>query len=142
MALTARELESLRNGQRERVTDTDVAAIRDLPATLPAVFATAAARARKAGFDGVELHYAHAYTMASFLSALNTRDDGYGGPPAQRVRLPLQVLEATRAAVGPELVVGIRMLGDETIAGGTSRDDAAGFAVTFAGAGADYLSLS
>ena len=75
-ALSARELESLRQGFRERVTDTDVPAVRDLPATLPGVFAAAAARARGAGFDGVELHYAHAYTMASFLSARNTRSDG------------------------------------------------------------------
>jgi 2,4-dienoyl-CoA reductase-like NADH-dependent reductase (Old Yellow Enzyme family) len=109
---------------------------------LPGIFAAAAVRAREAGFDGVELHYAHAYTMASFLSALNTRDDGYGGEPEARVRLPLQVLEATRAAVGRDLVLGIRMLGDETIPGGTPRDDAAGFAVAFARADADYLSLS
>ena len=44
------------------------------------IFADAAGRAREAGFDGVELHYAHAYTMAGFLSALNDRADGYGGP--------------------------------------------------------------
>src|SRR5580704_938734 len=61
IALTARELEALRQGYRERVTVTDVPAVRDLPATLPVVFASAAVRARKAGFDGVELHYAHAY---------------------------------------------------------------------------------
>jgi dimethylglycine catabolism A len=140
--LSTREWEALQMGARERVTDLHLPRVRELPRVLPTLFAAAAGRARAAGFDGVELHYAHAYTMASFLSALNTRDDGYGGSPEQRVRLPLQVLEATRDAAGRELVVGIRMLGDETIAGGTSRDDAAGFAVTFARAGADYLSLS
>ena len=66
--------------------------IRELPRVLPGLFADAARRAREAGFDGVELHYAHAYTMASFLSRLNTRDDGYGGAREQRVRLPLEVL--------------------------------------------------
>ena len=63
-----------------------------------ALFADAAARAREAGFDGVELHYAHAYTMASFLSRTNTRDDGYGGARENRVRLPLEVYAAVRAA--------------------------------------------
>src|SRR5271155_5235373 len=86
LALSPRELEALRHGLRERVTDLDVEAIRNLPQTLPGVFASAASRARAAGFDGVELHFAHAYTMASFLSALNTRDDGYGGPRELRVR--------------------------------------------------------
>ena len=77
--LDARELEALRMGYRERVTDTDLAHIRALPRTLPDLFSAAARRAREAGFDGVELHYAHAYTMASFLSARNDRADGYGG---------------------------------------------------------------
>ena len=74
-------------GYRERVTDLDLPHIRELPRVLPGLFADAAARAFAAGFDGVELHYAHAYTMASFLSALNTRDDGYGGS-ARGARAP------------------------------------------------------
>jgi 2,4-dienoyl-CoA reductase-like NADH-dependent reductase (Old Yellow Enzyme family) len=124
------------------VTDTHLPHVRDLPRALPPLFAAAARRARAAGFDGVELHYAHAYTMASFLSALNTREDGYGGAPERRVRLPLEVLSAVRGAVGDELVVGCRLLADEGIPGGTTPDEAAGFAVALARAGADYLSLS
>src|SRR4051812_31343204 len=85
--LDERELESLRFGYRERVTDMYLPHIANLPEVLPAIFADAAARAREAGFDGVELHYAHAYTMASFLSARNTRPDGYGGPRENRARL-------------------------------------------------------
>ena len=87
------------------------------PQTLPPLFASAAVRARAAGFDGVELHYAHAYTMASFLSATNTRTDGYGGAPAQRVRLPLEVFAVVRAAVGGDYPVGCRILADECIDG-------------------------
>jgi 2,4-dienoyl-CoA reductase-like NADH-dependent reductase (Old Yellow Enzyme family) len=142
LALTVRELESLRQGFRERVTDTDVAAVRDLPATLPAVFAAAAGRARKAGFDGVELHYAHAYTMASFLSALNTRSDGYGGAPVQRIRLPLEVLAAVRAEVGSSFPVGCRMLAEDCIESGSTVEDTEYFAERLAGAGMDFISLS
>ena len=141
-ALTARELESLRQGFRERVTDTDVAAVRDLPATLPAVFAAAAVRARRAGFDGVELHYAHAYTMASFLSARNTRTDGYGGAREQRIRLPLEVLAAVRTQVGPAFPVGCRMLAEDCIESGSTVEDAEYFAERLAGAGMDFISLS
>ena len=100
--LSEREYESLTMGYRERVTDTDLPHIRDLPNVLPDLFADAAARAEQAGFDGVELHYAHAYTMASFLSARNDRDDGYGGPRENRVRLPLEVFARVRAAVGKD----------------------------------------
>src|SRR5438270_3346624 len=98
--LDARELESLERGYRERVTDLHLPHIRELPRVLPDLFADAAARAFAAGFDGVELHYAHAYTMASFLSAKNTRDDGYGGSRAERIRLPLEVIAAVRSRVG------------------------------------------
>ncbi len=140
--LDERELESLRFGYRERVTDTHLPHINDLPQVLPGIFADAAGRARVAGFDGVELHYAHAYTMAGFLSALNDRKDGYGGLRENRARLPLEVYRAARQTVGDDYVIGVRYLGDEVIAGGNRIDDAVYFGVEFAKAGFDYLSIS
>ncbi len=140
--LDARELECLRFGYRERVTDTHLPHIKELPQVLPGIFADAAQRAREAGFDGVELHYAHAYTMAGFLSALNDRDDGYGGPREHRARLPLEVYRAVRERVRDDYVVGVRFLGDEVIAGGNRIDDAVYFGVEFAKAGFNYLSIS
>jgi 2,4-dienoyl-CoA reductase-like NADH-dependent reductase (Old Yellow Enzyme family) len=140
--LSERELEALRFGERERVTDTWLPHIRELPRVLPTLFAKAAARAEQAGFDGVELHYAHAYTMASFLSALNRRADGYGGPREHRIRLPLEVHRAVRDAVGDRFVVGCRFLADECIDGGSGAEDAAWFGAELARAGVDYLSLS
>ncbi len=141
-ALTGRELESLRQGFREHVTDIGVPAVRDLPATLPSAFAAAAVRARLAGFDGVELHYAHAYTLASFLSARNTRSDGYGGTRSERIRLPLEVYRAVREQVGADYAIGCRMLAQECIESGSTVEDAAYFAETFAAAGMDFISLS
>jgi len=140
--LDERELESLRFGYRERVTDTGLEHIRELPRVLPEIFAAAAARARSAGFDGVELHYAHAYTMASFLSARNNRTDGYGGERQNRVRLPLEVYKAVRERVGHDYTVGVRFLGDEVIEGGNRIEDAVYFGREFARAGFDYLSIS
>jgi len=140
--LAPRDWESYAFGYRERVTDVHLPQIAELPRVLPALFAGAAVRAEAAGFDGVELHYAHAYTMASFLSARNDRDDGYGGPREQRVRLPLEVLAAVRARVADGFVAGCRMLADEIIEGGSGVDDAAWFATELARAGVDFLSLS
>ncbi|MDC0667611.1 oxidoreductase [Nannocystis radixulma] len=140
--LTDRERRELDYGYRELVTDVDLPHVRDLPRVLPELFAAAAARAEAAGFDGVELHYAHAYTMASFLSRTNTRADGYGGSLAGRARLPLEVLAAVRARLGAGTVVGCRMLGDEVIAGGSDLADAVTFARAFAAAGIDFISVS
>ena len=140
--LSERELEDLRYGARERVTDMHLQHIRELPRVLPGRFAEAAARARKAGFDGVELHYAHAYTMASFLSRRNLRQDGYGGPRENRIRLPLEVYRAVRERVGADYVVGCRMLGHEVIEGGSDLEDAVYFATALARAGMDFISVS
>jgi 2,4-dienoyl-CoA reductase-like NADH-dependent reductase (Old Yellow Enzyme family) len=140
--LSPRELEALNFGYRERVTDTHLDHIRNLPQELPTIFAAAAERARAADFDGVELHYAHAYTMASFLSRQNDRKDGYGGSPENRVRLPLEVYRSVRERVGDDYVVGVRFLADEVIEGGSRVDDAIYYAKEFARAGFDFLSLS
>lgn len=140
--LTPREYETYSKGYRERVTDMELPHIRSLPAVLPGLFADAAARAKAAGFDGVELHYAHAYTMASFLSALNDRPDGYGGPAENRVRLPLEVLGAVRQAVGPDFTVGCRMLTEDCVDCGSTIEDSRFFAAEFARAGMDFISLS
>ncbi|MFQ5525423.1 MAG: tRNA-dihydrouridine synthase [Thermoanaerobaculia bacterium] len=140
--LGERDLESLRFGYRERVTDTHLPHIRDLPNVLPDLFAAAATRARASGFDGVELHYAHAYTMASFLSARNDRDDGYGGKLENRLRLPIEVFKRTRGEVGSEFAVGCRFLADECIEGGNTVEDACAIGAALAQAGMDFLSVS
>jgi 2,4-dienoyl-CoA reductase-like NADH-dependent reductase (Old Yellow Enzyme family) len=140
--LTASEYEALQFGYRERVTDMQLPHIHSLPAVLPGLFADAAARARAAGFDGVELHYAHAYTMASFLSRTNTREDGYGGSRENRLRLPLEVFAAVRGRVGADYVVGCRYLAEECIEGGNETDDTMPFGTAFAQAGMDFISTS
>ncbi len=140
--LDSREVQDLRYGARESVGDVHLEHIRELPRVLPGVFAAAAERARSSGFDGVELHYAHAYTMASFLSRRNRRDDGYGGPRENRVRLPLEVFRAVRERVGDAYVVGSRILGEEVIDGGSELEDAIYFSEVFARAGMDYISVS
>ena len=140
--LDARQLESLRMGFRERVGDTHQPHIRDLPKVLPGLFADAARRAREAGIDGVELHYAHAYTMASFLSRTNDRDDGYGGSRENRVRLPLEVFARVRETVGSDYPVGCRFLTEDIVEGGSEIGDSCFYAKAFARAGMDFLSLS
>ena len=142
LALDEREHEALQFGYRDRVTDLDKPDVRDLPRVLPDAFAAAARRAEQAGFDGVELHYAHAYTMASFLSASNDRQDGYGGRREHRVRLPIEVFQRVRAVVGPTFVIGCLFLTDEVVPHGSGVDDAIFFGVEFARAGLDFLSLS
>jgi 2,4-dienoyl-CoA reductase-like NADH-dependent reductase (Old Yellow Enzyme family) len=140
--LSEREYDTFSRGYRERVDDMHLPHIRELPLVLPGLFSAAAQRAEQAGFDGVELHYAHAYTMASFLSAHNRRDDGYGGSLAARCRLPLEVHAAVRQAVSPGFAVGCRYLTEDCVEGGMSVDDACYFGVELSRAGMDFLSLS
>ena len=77
-------------------------------------WATSAAHAREAGFDGVEIHMAHGYLLHQFLSPLyNARSDGYGGDTVSRTRFPREVLRAVRARVGDDFTVGIRIVANE-----------------------------
>jgi 2,4-dienoyl-CoA reductase-like NADH-dependent reductase (Old Yellow Enzyme family)/thioredoxin reductase len=78
------------------------------------LFAQAAARAQKAGFDGVEVQAAHAYLLAGFLSPFtNQRRDLYGGSLENRVRILIEVLKAVRKRVGDDYIVGCRLNGRE-----------------------------
>ena len=99
-------------------------------------FANAARRVQQGGFDGVEL-LSHSHLLGQFLSPLvNQRTDAYGGSLENRLRLTLQVLEAVRDAVGPEMIVSMRITGDELVEGGLSAEDCVWVARTLADTGA------
>ena len=89
-------------------------------------FASAADRARRAGFDGVEIHAAHGYIIAGFLSGYyNQREDEYGGSLENRARLLLQIIAAIRAKVGHEFAVWLRLDAEELhTPGGINLEDA------------------
>jgi dimethylglycine catabolism A len=140
--LTSRERRDLHYGYREEVNDLHHEHIRTLPQVLPSLFADATSRAERAGFDGVELHCAHAYTLASFLSETNSRTDGYGGDFSGRLRLPLEVYHAVRQRVSADMVVGCRILTEEVIEGGSSIETTSRYAVELARAGMDFISTS
>lgn len=107
-------------------------------------FAAAAERARRAGFDGVELHAAHSYIIAGFLSAYyNTRDDEYGGSLENRARMLLEVIAAVRARVGADFPVWLRLDAEELrTPGGITLDDAKAVARMAEAAGVDAVSVS
>lgn len=132
-------LKIARNGWRQTVDQLTPAEIR----TVVDDYAAAAARCREAGYDAVELHMAHAYTLSSFLSRLNRRRDAYGGRSLEaRLRLPSEVLLAVRRAVGDDFPVGLRFDGEECIKGGYGLNDSRLIALRLAQLGVDYLSLS
>jgi len=131
-------LKIARSGWRQTV---DLLSLEEIDAVVDA-YGAAAARARTCGFDGVELHMAHAYTLSSFLSRVNPRKDAYGGSLANRLRLPLRVMRRVRAEVGDDFPIGVRFLGEECIRNGYTALDAGPIAVELVRAGADYVSLS
>lgn len=106
-------------------------------------FGTAAGRAREAGFDGLELHSAHAYTLSSFLSRTNPRTDEYGGTTLEgRLRLIGRVMQSVRRHVGKDFPVCVRFNAEEFIKNGYTVDESKLIAQRFAELGFDYLSLS
>ena len=105
-------------------------------------FASAARRAKEAGFDGVEIHAGHGYLVAQFLSSYaNKRVDAYGGPLAGRMKFLLEIVEAVREAVG-DMPVGVRISAEEHMPGGRNIEDTKAIAVALERAGVDYLNVS
>jgi 2,4-dienoyl-CoA reductase-like NADH-dependent reductase (Old Yellow Enzyme family) len=131
-------LKIARSGYRQKVEDLSLEEVKEIPE----LFGQAAYRARQAGFDAVELHFAHAYTMASFLSRYNKRKDDYGGSFKKRLRLAEEVVEVSRRAVGDDFVLGARMNGDEFTAGGNTLKQSRPIALRLAELGLDYISVS
>ncbi|UYO94254.1 bifunctional salicylyl-CoA 5-hydroxylase/oxidoreductase [Pollutimonas sp. M17] len=106
-------------------------------------FAAAARRAAQAGFDWLELHCAHGYLLSSFISPLtNQRDDEYGGSLDNRLRYPLEVFDAVRAAWPEDLPMSVRISAHDWVDGGITADDAIQIALRFKQAGADMLDCS
>lgn len=106
-------------------------------------FGRAAGRARDAGFDGLELHSAHAYTLSSFLSRTNPRTDEYGGTTVEgRLRLIGKVMQSVRRYVGRDFPVCVRFNAEEFIKNGYTVDESKMIAQRFAELGFDYISLS
>jgi 2,4-dienoyl-CoA reductase-like NADH-dependent reductase (Old Yellow Enzyme family) len=129
---------SLRPGAR-----TPRAMTADEVENLIARFREAASLARKAGFDGVEIHGANHYAVHQFFSPrANHRDDHWGGSLSKRMNFPLAVAEAVRDALGPKLVTGFRITPFEAEAGGYTLDDAKLLCRELARLNLDYISVS
>jgi len=106
-------------------------------------FARAAARAEKAGFDMLELHFAHGYLLASFLSPLtNRRRDAYGGPLENRLRFPLEVFTAVRAAWPKEKPISVRLSASDWLEGGFDVAEAVEAARALRERGCDIIDVS
>ncbi len=128
---------SPRNATPRQMTRADMEAV-------TAEFAAAALMARHAGFDMIELHAAHGYLVSSFISPVsNKRTDAYGGSLENRMRWPLEVMAAMRAAWGEDKPISVRISATDWIGDdGITPDDAVIVARLFAQAGADIIDVS
>ena len=125
---------------REVPKAVDVAEIEEIVAS----YGLVAGHCAEGGFDGIELQCSHSSIVRGFLSpATNRRTDNYGGSLANRARILLEIVAAVRAAIGPELALGVRLCGDELIEGGTTIDDAVEVAKMVEATGeVDYINTS
>jgi anthraniloyl-CoA monooxygenase len=106
-------------------------------------FVAATLRAAAAGFDWLELHCAHGYLLSSFISPLtNQREDDYGGTLQNRLRWPLEVFAAMRAAWPEDRPMSVRISAHDWVPGGTTPEDAVEIAAAFKAAGADLIDVS
>lgn len=143
-ALTPEELGSFISGAKGRGRPTIRVMDQADIAQMVEWFASAAERAQRAGFDGVEIHAAHSYIIAGFLSPYyNKREDDYGGSLENRARLMLEVLREVRARTGASFGVWLRLDAEELhTEGGITLDECKAFARMAETAGADAVSIS
>jgi 2,4-dienoyl-CoA reductase-like NADH-dependent reductase (Old Yellow Enzyme family)/thioredoxin reductase len=110
---------------------------------LVSAFGDAALRAKKSGYDGVEIHGAHGYLISQFMSHFsNKRTDKYGGNLMSRLRFPLEIIADIRKKCGDDFIIGFRLSGDEFIEGGLTIEDTKAIAMILEGAGVDIFHVS
>lgn len=110
---------------------------------IPALFAAGAARAKSAGFTGVQVHAAHGFLLSQFLSPLfNRRGDEWGGTLEARARLLLQTIEAVRAEVGADFPLGLKLNCTDMLEGGLREDEALGVIRMLDGTSVDLIEIS
>jgi len=108
-----------------------------------AAFVAAAKRADRLGIDAIEVHAAHGYLLHQFLSPLsNQRTDDYGGSLENRMRFPLEVFEAVRAAFPANKPVGVRVSASDWVEGGWDIDQTVAFAKELKARGVDWIDAS
>lgn len=102
-----------------------------------------ARRAEQAGFDGIEIHGAHGYLIAEFMSPYsNKRTDEYGGQLDNRIRFALEIIQDIRSKVGKDFIVGYRISADERVTGGRTIEDTKTIVPYLDRAGVDYIHVS
>ena len=105
-------------------------------------FVQATQMAEEAGFDLLQLHYAHGYLLASFLSPLtNQRDDEFGGDLTRRMRYPLEIFDAVRAAWPEHKPLSVALPASDGVREGLSVEDAVMFARELKDHGCDLLTI-
>ena len=106
-------------------------------------FAEGAWRVQQAGFDSVELHGAHGYLIAQFMSPyVNKRNDRFGGSFMSRMRFPIEIIHTIQFKCGPDFPIGIRYSGEEWIEGGRMLEESVRAAELFEGHGVAFLDIS
>lgn len=141
-ALTGRQASGASPGIAGRTPDCRELSRDEIP-SLCRAFGAAAARAKAAGFDAVQIHAAHGYLLSEFLSPFfNHRTDGYGGCVENRARIVLEVLQSVRDAVGQGYPVLIKLNSEDFVDGGLSVDDMLRVSVLLEAAGIDAIEMS
>jgi 2,4-dienoyl-CoA reductase-like NADH-dependent reductase (Old Yellow Enzyme family)/thioredoxin reductase len=106
-------------------------------------FGQAAHRAKEAGFDGIDLHFAHGYLVCQFLSSFtNKRTDDYGGNFENRIRLALEVLERCRREVGKDFPISAKVVGHQYLNGGITLPETKRFCYRLQQNGIDAIQVS
>lgn len=111
--------------------------------TIVSKFVEAAVRAKTAGYDGIELHGAHGYLIAQFMSsASNHRNDRYGGRLENRMAFPLEIIHGIRQALGANYPIFFRLSGDEFVNGGMNIETSKRISKILEDAGVDAIDVS